>query len=219
MGIGRRFRIGLAAVTLSACIGPVHAERRVYPPDQIINWKPHAFADPTRYRLVEADGRAAVHAACTPGAASGLFLETDIDLEQTPIIEWDWRVEQVFAGLDEQTRGGDDYPARLYLVDARSIARWRTRAINYVWSSTLPESSRWPNAYASQAIMIAVRSGASEETAGWKTERRDLRADFQGAHGAERQSLNTLAIMTDCDNGGQSAEAWYGEIRLLPDEP
>ena len=219
MNLSWRCPIGLALVLLALPLAPARAGERSYSPADIIDWESHAFAGLTRYSLVEAEGRPAIHAVCEPGAASGLFLETRIDLDQTPIIEWDWRVARVFEGLDEQTRAGDDYPARLYLIDARPIARWRTRAINYVWSSSMPESSRWPNAFASQAVMIAARSGASADPGQWHTERRDLRADFQSAHGAGRQHLNTLAIMTDCDNSGQSVEAWYGGIRLLPADP
>jgi len=209
---------GLLSVAVSTLFLPLHghAEARVFTPEHIMQWEAHSFTGETRYQLTEIDGRAAVHAVCDAGSASGLFYEQDIDLEQTPIIEWEWRVEQVFTDVDEQTRAGDDYPARLYAVDRHNLMRWRTRAVNYVWASDMSEGKQWENAYQSRAVMVAMRSGADAET-GWVTERRDLREDFRDIHGRDLTVLNALAIMTDCDDTGQSIEAWYGEVRLLPE--
>lgn len=187
---------------------------RVFEPADIMQWERHSFTGETEYRLSEIDGRPAVHARCTDGSASGLFLRQDIDLERTPIIEWEWRVERTFEGIDERTRAGDDYPARLYAVDQHSLRVWRTRAINYVWASQETQGAQWPNAYQSRAAMVAMRSGVESE-ARWVTERRDLRRDFRDIHDRDLSVLNALAIMTDCDDTGQHAEAWYGEIRLL----
>jgi hypothetical protein len=208
----------ILAFTSFTLLLPLHgnADVRVFTPADIIKWETHSFTGETRYQLIEIDGHPAVHALCTEASASGLFYEQDIDLEKTPIIEWQWRVERTFTDINEQTRDGDDYPARLYAVDRHNVMRWRTRAINYVWASEMDRGAQWDNAYQSRAAMLAMRSGADADT-GWVTERRDLREDFRSIHGRDLTVLNALAIMTDCDDTGQSIEAWYGEIRLLPE--
>ncbi len=94
--------------------------------------------------------------------------------------------------------------------------RWRTRALNYVWSSKKERGADWPNAYASQARMIAVRSGEDADGV-WRTERRNVLEDFQRYHDRSPDEINAVAIMTDCDDVGQPVEAWYGEIRFLPE--
>lgn len=185
-------------------------------PADIIQWERHVFTAETRYELTEVDGIPSVHASCTDGSASGLFLRDEINLEQTPVIEWQWRVERTFDDTDEQTRAGDDYPARLYAVDENRFMPWRTRAISYVWASAMPRGAHWENAYQSRAVMIAMRSDTDPDT-GWVTERRNLRQDFRQIHGRDLKVLDALAIMTDCDDTGQQAEAWYGQIRLLPE--
>lgn len=187
---------------------------RVITPAEIIAWQPHAFAEPTHYSLVQHQGRWAVAAQCEPGAASGLFYMAEIDLTETPIIEWDWAISAPYSALNETRRAGDDYPARLYLVDDRRPWVWQTRAINYVWSSAQPKHSAWPNAFQPRAQMIAVQSGAPERPGLWVSQRRNIQADFRTWHERELQQLNTLAVMTDCDNALQPAQAWYGEIRL-----
>ncbi|TGG95402.1 DUF3047 domain-containing protein [Natronospirillum operosum] len=191
------------------------AETRVFTPQDIIEWERHSFNGETQYELVEVDGRSAVHAICTEGTASGLFLQDDIDLTATPVVEWEWRVDETFSSIDETTRAGDDYPARLYAVDEHRIRIWSTRALNYVWASEMPAGEDWPNAYQRRAHMIAMQSGPPEERGTWVTERRNLREDFRHFHDRELERLNAFAIMTDCDDVGEPIEAWYGEIRLL----
>ncbi len=198
----------MAAVACTAAAG-----EQVFEPADILQWSHHSFTGETTYRLVEKDGAPAVQAICEQGTASGLFFRGGIDLTETPILEWRWRVEEVLEGVDETRRAGDDYPARLYVVDEHTLLRWRTRALNYVWSSAMPEGADWPNAYAEQARMIAVRSGAGED--GWVMERRNVQKDFRRYHDREVDTVDALAIMTDCDDTGQRTEAWYGPVRWL----
>lgn len=194
---------------------PAHAGP-AFAPEEIIRWDPHSFKGLTDYRLVTRDSRPAVQATCKGGTASGLFLRRDIDLTRTPVVEWEWRVDRTFSGIDEATRAGDDYPARLYLVEEAPILRWRTRALNYVWSSTAKRGSDWENAFAVQARMIAI-ADAEDAGRGWRTERRNVREDFRRYHGREPGRINAIAVMTDCDNAGQETQAWYGNIRFLPE--
>ncbi|MDX1587873.1 MAG: DUF3047 domain-containing protein [Oleiphilaceae bacterium] len=185
--------------------------------EDIAGWESHSFEGETRYDLVEVDGREAVHARCRDASASGLFYREEIDLGKTPILEWTWRVEETFRDIHETRKSGDDYPARVYAVDEHSLAKWRTRALNYVWASEMPRGSHWENAYQSRAIMVAVQSGSAGDSEGngqWRTQRRDLREDFRQYHDKDTDRINGLAIMTDCDDTDAPAEAWYGEIRL-----
>ena len=48
----------------------------------------------------------------------------------------------------------------------------------------------------------------------WRTHRRNLREDFRRLFGREVDELEGVAVMTDADNSGQRARAWYGDILL-----
>jgi hypothetical protein len=61
--------------------------------------------------------------------------------------------------------------------------------------------------------MVALRSGPGD---GWVTERRNLREDFRRLHGVDVERIDAVAIMTDCDDRGTAAQAWYGGLRFLP---
>ena len=173
-------------------------------------WNERRFAGHTEYRLVELDGNTVLHAQ-SQASASGLYREMGIDLQHTPFLNWSWRTEQLFEGNDEQTRAGDDYPVRVYVVFSGGVRFWRTRAINYVWSSHQPLGSEWPNAFTGNARMIAVNAG-SEGLGEWQHLQRNVLEDYRRLFGETPRRADAVAIMTDSDNTGQSAEAWYGDI-------
>lgn len=176
----------------------------------INSWQTKIFSGETHYAFSTMDGRTALHANST-ASASGLFRKVSIELSQTPILHWSWKVDNVLAGTDERTRAGDDYPARVYVVFSGGAAFWRTRAISYVWSSKQAVNSHWRNAFTANSQMVAVQSG-SERVGQWVDERRDVLADYRRIFGKEPGKLDAVAIMTDTDNTGTSASAWYGDM-------
>ena len=173
-------------------------------------WEEKVFSGKTTYETVQMDGRLVVR-AISRGTASGLFLRQRIDLEKTPILEWTWRVEGTLGDIDERTREGDDYSARIYVIRSDPVFFWRTRAVNYVWASTRKAGESWSNAYTDGARHIALQSGDAH-AGRWMDERRNVRADFRALFGEDVRSIDAVAIMTDTDDTGTAALAYYGDI-------
>ena len=173
-------------------------------------WEEKVFEGKTLYETVRQDGRIVVRAT-SRGTASGLFLRRRIDLEKTPILRWTWRVEGTLGDIDERTREGDDYSARVYVIRSHPVFPWRTRAVNYVWASTRIPGETWRNAYTDASRHVAVRSG-DRHAGRWVDERRDVRADFRELFGESVRHVDAVAIMTDTDNTGGAAVAFYGDI-------
>lgn len=174
------------------------------------DWQTKSFKGETRYTFVEQGGKRALFAD-SQGAASGLYREIQVDLSRTPYLNWSWRVDRVLNGVDERTKAGDDYPARVYVVVSGGAAFWKTRSLVYVWSSNQPVGATWNNAFTSNARTLALRSGM-KEVGRWVSEKRDIRADFRQLFGEDIDHIDAVALMTDTDNSGQSATAWYGDI-------
>ena len=209
------FDVPAAMLLIAATLAP-GAEARTdinFEPASIIGWERHSFNGETDYTLSQRSAHRGVRAECEEGTASGLIYREGIDLTRTPIIEWRWRIVEPIASGAPRDKNGDDYAARLYAVDESPILRWRTRAMNYVSTTRTAKGDHWPNAYADQAMMVAA-DGADSDS-GWQIHRRNLREDFARFHDRDITEIDTLAIMTDCDDTGDRAEAIYGSIRLL----
>ena len=55
--------------------------------------------------------------------------------------------------------------------------------------------------------------GSGDALAGrWVEERRNVRADFKALFGKDVRYVDAVAIMSDTDNTGGSAVAYYGDI-------
>lgn len=176
----------------------------------LTGWDRETFKGETTYTLVNKSGRSVLKAV-SRSSASGLYKKVSIDLTQTPFLNWSWKTRQILESVNERTRQGDDYPARVYVVFSGGLFFWRTRAINYVWANQQPVGSHWPNPFTSNAQMVAIRSG-NENIGKWISERRNVLEDYRKIFGEEPGQVDAVAIMTDTDNSGLSATSWYGDI-------
>lgn len=178
---------------------------------RLAGWEGKAFQGETRYGLSELEGRKVLRAE-SRGTASGLVRRITVDLAKTPYLHWSWRVENTLGKLDERSKAGDDYPARLYVVVGGGLLFWRTRSINYVWASAAPIGSHWPNAFAGDKVrMLALQSGTAE-VGRWHEEKRNVRDDLKEYFGEDIRQIDAVALMTDTDNSGRHALAYYGDI-------
>ena len=69
------------------------------------------------------------------GQASGLGKEILIDLNKTPFLNITWKVEKDLSGIDEKSKKGHDYAARVFVIKKTGSTALSNRAINYVFSS------------------------------------------------------------------------------------
>lgn len=175
-------------------------------------WKEKVFQNNTQYTFVESD-TGTVLRADAQASASGLFRKIRIDLNKTPCLTWSWRVDQPLTALDETTKAGDDYAARVYVVFSGGLAFWDTRAINYVWSGQQDVGTSWPNAYTSRSLNVAVQSGAVN-SGKWVQQTRNVRTDYRNWVGKDIHIADAVAIMSDTDNSGRATTAYYGDIQF-----
>ena len=204
--------LGGALLAVSTVAGAADGELMIgrFSAGDLKEWQTKGFQGETRYAFDEKSGRRALFAD-SRSAASGLYREIRVDLQRTPWLHWSWRVDRVLDGVDERTTAGDDYPARVYVVVSGGAAFWKTRSLVYVWSSHQPVGATWNNAFTSNARVMALRSG-TRDAGRWVSEKRDIRADFRQLFGQDIDRIDAVALMTDTDNSGQRAAAWYGDI-------
>jgi len=176
------------------------------------------------------DGETVVVKAVSEASASGLIREMKIDPKEFPMLQWRWKVGNILKKGDVKTKEGDDYPARIYITfeydpqklnflertkyNAYRILYGRyppLRAINYIWESTAPRGTAVPNPYTNRVMMIVVESGP-EKVNQWVVEERNVFEDYRKAFDEEPPPISGVAFMTDTDNTGEMATAYYGDI-------
>ena len=186
----------------------------------------------TAYAIREWDGVGAVEARADKSMAL-LGRPLEVDLDKTPILCWQWRIDAPIASADMTKKSGDDYAARVYLNFAvppdqldfatrTKLALGRTlygdhlpdAAINYIWDNRHPVGTWQANVYTDRARMLVLRSGA-DEAGHWVIERRDVREDFQAAFGELTGRLRSIALASDTDNTGETAHAGFADFRFV----
>ncbi|PKN12582.1 MAG: hypothetical protein CVU69_05980 [Deltaproteobacteria bacterium HGW-Deltaproteobacteria-4] len=174
-------------------------------------WEEKSFRGKTSYQVVtEKTGK--VLQARSQGAASGLVFKKEYLLQDYPILSWRWKVKGIIPKANERTKNGDDYAARVYVI----FPHWffpKTRTISYVWGNTLAKGTTVPSPYTGNAMMVAVESG-TEKVGEWQRAKRNVLEDYRNLFGAEPPAVGAIAIMTDTDNTGASAEAWYDDLQI-----
>jgi hypothetical protein len=175
-------------------------------------WEVKEFKGRTVYVVAHDDDGSHVVKAESRDAASGLIYKMEYSLRDYPVLAWRWKVTNILDKGDETKKEGDDYPARVYVV----FPHWffpKTKSINYIWANKLPKGQHVPNPFTGNAVMVAVQSGR-ENVGRWISERRNVYEDYRRLFGEEPPMVGAIAIMTDTDNTGGSATAWYDDIRI-----
>ena len=85
-------------------------------------------------------------------AASGLGKEIKIDLNKTPFLNITWKVEKDLKGINERSKKGHDYAARVFVVKKTGATPLSNRAMNYVFSSNEDVNVSHPSPYTKKSI-------------------------------------------------------------------
>jgi hypothetical protein len=204
-----------------------------------LGWEPLTFrrvARPTRYTLQRDADRWVLRAESEAGA-SGLYRPVVLDPAVYRVLTWRWRIDNLVRGSDPRHRAGDDYPARVYVAfridPARATLRERAQygayrliygrypprvALNYVWTTAVPEGTVLDSAYTDRAKIIVVRSGP-DQVGRWVTETRDVYEDYRRVVGGAPPLIEGVALMTDTDDTGERAVAYYADIAFARGAP
>nr|WP_228210679.1 DUF3047 domain-containing protein [Marinobacter salarius] len=198
-------------------------------------WEPMEFPKidrHSRYQLTDDNGEQVVKAT-TDNSASGLIARVSVEPGDSLILRWRWKVSNVYEQGNARKKEGDDYPARIYVAfefepdEAGFFERAKRKtvevvfgeelpgnALNYIWANRLPVGEIIANPFTDTTMMVAVNSGTAN-TGEWVTVERDIVADYRKAFDREPPKLVGVAIMSDSDNTGASATAWYGDVSLV----
>jgi hypothetical protein len=175
-------------------------------------WESKSFEGNTKFIIKNEGQKHYLHAESVQ-SASALYKKVKVNIYETPFLNWTWRIDKALPMLNEQTKNGDDYAARIYVVFKTGFTPLSAKALNYVWSSANNPDTYWPNAYTEKAIMIPLRSN-QDKTNLWQKEKVNIKEDLLKYFDKLPRYIDGIAIMTDTDNSKGIASASYGDIHF-----
>ena len=144
-------------------------------------------------------------------SASGLGKEIKIDLNKTPFLNITWKVEKDLPGIDEGSKKGHDYAARVFVVKKTGATPLSNRAMNYVFSSNNNVNTYHPSPFTKKSIDY-VLSTTNENLNKWVTVKVNVKEHFEKFHNLDLNEINGVAIMSDTDNSELTSIAYYQNI-------
>lgn len=169
-------------------------------------------------------------------SASGIILKKSFNVYDFPKAEWKWSISNVYQKGDGTRKSGDDYPIRIYIMfkyDPDKASAWTKvkynvvkaiygeypphAALSYVWSSRNHKKRFITSPYTDRAKMVVLRS-TGKYAKKWKREEVDILDDYRKAFNEDPPSEAGIAIMSDSDNTGESANAIVDYIKIFREE-
>tara|TARA_B100001540_G_scaffold206189_1_gene181579 strand:+ start:57 stop:707 length:651 start_codon:yes stop_codon:yes gene_type:complete len=154
--------------------------------------------------------------AVADNAASGLGKEIKIDLNTTPYLNITWKVEKDLGGIDERSKKGHDYAARVFVVKKTGATPLSNRAMNYVFSSNEDVNASHPSPYTKKSIDFVLAT-TKDNLNEWVTVKVNVKEHFKQFHDLDLDEINGLAIMADTDNSKLSSIAYFQNIYFSSD--
>ncbi len=145
-----------------------------------------------------------------------LINKEGIDIFETPMLSWKWRVHQAPKNANEDDDDRNDVAASIYVAfDMGRVALFKKvpKTIRYTWSSTLPEGTELSKFYGNQKIVVM---GQGDNTNGdWKSFSRNIVEDYKRLFGDDPPAKPiAILILSDANNTNSPAKADYDDIML-----
>ncbi|NVK39255.1 MAG: DUF3047 domain-containing protein [Gammaproteobacteria bacterium] len=187
-------------------------------------WRDVKWIGETQYQPIMDMEQGVVLRAESVNSASGYEYTRSINLNKTPVLQWQWTaeftpyamvmsddgIEQKSNEFDERTQQGNDFVLRLMV--SRKPLFGEPKSIHYVWSHSQPVGSSWA-IDANNKVMVV--SGNGQTTMKWQTLHRHLQKDWQQLFGEIIDEIDSITFMTDSDSISGHAVGYYGDMQTL----
>jgi hypothetical protein len=189
-------------------------------------------AKPTSYQLATVAGVEAIEAHVDNSMAL-LVRPISVDLVETPMLCWQWRIDAVVPHGDIRTKRGNDFAARVYLgfdmpssalsgsakmklSIARSVLGMNVpdAALTYVWDNKSRVGLAVRSPYTDQQQLIVAESG-NDRARQWVSERVDVASDFKRAFAGKPGRPVEVAIAADGDNTKTAGRAAFSNLHFV----
>jgi hypothetical protein len=176
-------------------------------------WQAQNWGSPKYdFKVEEHDGRLALHMkSANEGSTISRDVKGKVNLRDTPILEWTWKVVALPKNGNSCKKATDDQAAQLFIVWPRFPEAVRSRIIGYVWDTTLPVGTVCKSEKTGTVTYIVVRSGATD-LGQWMSERRNVVEDFSKVYGERPESPGGVSISIDSNDTNSVSESYMAAV-------
>jgi len=189
----------------------------------------------TRFSVVEFDGKKALRVEAEESYGNTVHPVSVSGPSAT--LSWQWQVELPIAAADLRTKQGDDTAIKvcvffdmpldqvpfverqlLKIGQSKTTEPLPAATVCYVWDTNLPVGTELDNAFTRRMRYIVLESGP-DKLKTWKSEKRNVIADFTKLYGAESPKVPPImgvAIGADADNTKTRSVGYVANIKLEP---
>ena len=227
--------LAAAGSVLAEGLAPLDGAGAAPPPPWREALLPKQTLPKTRFDVVDIDGVRALRIE-SPASYGALVHALQRPAAASPELSWRWRLDQPVVGTDLRQKAGDDAAVKVCVMFDQAldsvpfVERQQLRlarllsgeplpvaTLCYVWDRLLPAGTVLPNAYTGRMRWFVLQ-GQGSALGSWRSERRDLRADFLRAFGDEVSALlppiNAVLVGADADNSGGHGLAHVAGLTL-----
>ncbi len=177
---------------------------------------------PTDWRVREEEGKG-VYSVREEGGlrflhahARGLGVQAakqyEWDLNAYPVLAWSWRPIEFPQGADEKG-GKNDSAVAVYLLGPYSRVLG-FKSVKYIWSEKVAPGTRLSSSRGRTQVLV-LRSGVAARKGEWVEERVNVRNDYlKFFDEKEVPKPAGVAVLTDSDDTGSSAQGDYANFRI-----
>jgi len=227
----------ITVIIIASCLSAFALDKRVFFSEgfnNLDNWEPLLFKKidkHTRYSIVK-EGEQSYVRAESDSSATGMVYKHEFNIYDYSNLKWRWKVTNIYESGNAETKEGDDYPVRMYVMfkydpDKASFGR-RLKyglakkmygsypphsTLNYIWANREHEKIILTNSYAKEARMIILQTGI-ENTGKWIDQKVNILEDYRRAFGEDPPQIASIAIMNDSDNTGESSVSFIDFIEV-----
>ncbi|MBM4442473.1 MAG: DUF3047 domain-containing protein [Candidatus Rokubacteria bacterium] len=183
-------------------------------------WKGQQWGSPAYdMTVVDDGGRKVLHLRSKDeGSTISKEVKGKVDLKETPILEWSWKMVTLPKGGNSCVKATDDQAGQVFVMWPRFPEQVRSRIIGYVWDTTRPVGTSCKSEKTSMVHYIVVRSGMGD-AGKWVTERRNVREDFRKVYGEEAENPGAVSVSIDSNDTHSFSEAFVGPIFFRKPSP
>ena len=147
----------------------------------------------------------------THDTASMLFRHMEIELDDYPILNWQWYIEKgIDSSVDELTREGDDHPARFFMVF--EAASGEAHSMEIIWSNRALGAGEYKYI---GSFPLYVANGGLANVGRWHREVVDLTEIYEKLWGDPAGArMVDVALFCDSDATGGETLAYFADVRV-----